>query len=228
MDDPILRVAREIHAALEGRYDREVVREYLRKIFRQQIKVRYAESGRVRKRAEINAGAERGAAEVEKVIWEGLDSALGMGIKALMIAAATVYLPAVGRQTGEAESKVREQMDAKDAVSDEIVKIALNPWLEQFATLFSHAGRPPKGEDRREREANEREIELETLRAIIDEIIAEWTEKKNAPNMTAAILRKELGKRKRELSARTLTRRLGELGESMDSIKDRIKKSRAT
>ena len=60
MDDPILRVAREIHAALEGRYDREAVRDYLREAFRQNIKERNAERGRVVARGDRRAGRTRG------------------------------------------------------------------------------------------------------------------------------------------------------------------------
>lgn len=147
MDDTLLRACREISANLEARYDREAVRDCLRESLRQNIEKRNAESGEKASRAVIDEEVSLGSAEIEEVVWEGLVGALEMGIKALMMTAASVYLVPVARQINAAESKVREQMDAKSHVRDAIVEALLDPWLERFASRFSRAGRPPSDLD---------------------------------------------------------------------------------
>jgi hypothetical protein len=167
MDDPIRRALREIGASLKGRYDREAVREYLREAFRQNIEERNAETGEIVSRAVIDEQVEQGASEFEKVIWEGLDSALAMGINALMMTAGSVYLPTVGRRVEASESKVREQMHAKSVVRDQIIDTLLDPWLEQFSPLFSHSGRPPNNLGNEELD-KEREQFIQDLIAAIE------------------------------------------------------------
>jgi hypothetical protein len=223
MDNPTKRALNEIRSSLKGRYDREVVRAYLREDFRLNIEKRNAERGETVSRAVIDAQVEQGAAEVEKIIWDGLDSALAMGVKALWMTAASVYLQPIAQRIGASESKVREAQEAKKDVRDQIVNAVLTPWLERFSPLFSQAGRPPKSDDQKEREASEKEQELEALRVAIDEIIEEWTKKEDQPEISAAILREKLRRKGFSMGARTLTRRLGELGMTMQ----RVKKSRA-
>ena len=226
MDDPILQACHEIHAGLRGRYDREAVRDYLREAFRLNIEERNAERGETVSRSVINDQVEQGAAEVEKVLWESLDSALAMGIKALMMTAASVYLPPIAQRIGAPESKVREEQEAKRNVRNQIIKVVLTPWLEQFSPLFSHAGRPPTGDDQKEWEASAKEEELETLRAALDEIVEVWAKKEDAPKMTLAKLGGEMGRRGHAMSPSTLKRKLRKLDEDMESIKLRIEQKR--
>jgi hypothetical protein len=226
MDDPVQFLGREILSSLEGRYDREVVRSYLRKYFKQTIREQDDVRGVTRDEAEINVRARRGAAEIEGLIWEHLDSALAMGIKSLIFATAAVYLPLLGRQLGVPEREIREWMEAKSEISDLIAKGMLDPWLERFSPLFSHAGRPLKGEDQKERESSEKEKELKTLRAALDEIVEVWAKKEDAPKMTIAILHREMDKRDHAMSFSTLKRRLSEIDENMKSINHHIEEKK--
>ena len=176
----------------------------------------------------IDAQVEQGVSEVEKIIWEELNSALTLAIKALLMTAAAIYLPQVARRINAAESKVREQMDAKRQFRDVIVNTLFDPWLERFSPLFSQAGRPRKSDDQKQREARDKRKTLEMLRRNIDQIVEEWAAKKSRPKMTGRILCKELEKKGQKMGLRTLNRRLRDMDESVDSIKSRIEKSRAT
>src|SRR5262249_28749669 len=72
------------------------------------------------------------------------------------------------------------------------------------------AGRPPKTDTQRELEAQEKEKELQAMSAAIDQITEEWPKKSNAL-MTVEILRRELAKKGRTMSSRTLSERLKDM-----------------
>lgn len=167
---PLLRATYEIiNNLVSHSYDHVRVYEFLRQAAQQAIEKQDAKQGVTRDAEEVDALSHVAAREMAELIWEHIDSGVGLGIRLMLSLASAVAVPSFAQQHGIAESEVREQMTSVTDFKEEIGIPLLDDWLKTFSPLFSRVGRPPNnlGDERLD---TERERFIQDVKAAIEEL----------------------------------------------------------